>query len=355
MNDDFEEDDDNALNSWLVATNLIVGSFSIVMSLVALFFVFAITILATTTRQSTFNLYIIFILIPDSITNAVEGIRSIYEAAVLDGSIPDGLCYARNYVILFYYYSNLTVNAFIAKEVYSLVLNSYRLRRTNPPALRTVLLQVAISYSYAGLIGAYFVAPVPWSPLTVTNDSVCGTVYGSKYITGITGIIICIVTSLPMIIYVFWCGYQVWKRKLLPLKGRTRALGMYFVRIVVTFLVFYIPMLGLAMAKTATPLEDHDSIQYFVLLKIFSLIIPFQNIVTIKFLMQKDDISETIRGYLSKLSVVFASTDVNQDNEWLMEDTYEHSNNDGDKRGSSMTIEQTERELARTVDPEQAS
>lgn len=314
MDDELQED--YALNPWLVATNYIVGSFSITMSLVTMFFIFAIL----TTRKFTFNLYLVFILVPDSITNAIEGIRSIYEA--VQGSIPDGLCYARNYMILFYYYSNLTVNAFIAKEVYSLVLNSYRRRRTKPPSTKTVLLQVAISYSYSAFIGSYFILPVRWSPLTVTNDSVCGAIFGSEWISGITGIAISMITSLPIILYVFWCGYQVWKRKLLPLKGRTRALGMYFVRIVVIFLVFYIPMLCIAIAKNATPLQDRDSIQYFILLKIFSLIIPFQNIVTIKFLMQKDDISETVRGYLSKISVIFATSNADH-SEWLMDDTYD--------------------------------
>ena len=124
-----------------------------------------------------------------------------------------------------------------------------------------------------------------------------------------------------MLVYVLWRGYQIWHQRLLPLKGKTRALGLYFCRIVVTFIAFYAPMLVIALAKNATPREDQTSTRYFVLLSFFSLIIPVQNIVTIHFLMQKDDISSAIRGCLSKISVVFATT--MNTSEWGMDDTYE--------------------------------
>ena len=95
-------------------------------------------------------------------------------------------------------------------------------------------------------------------------------------------------------------------------------------RIVTIFIAFYIPMLCIAIAKNATPQQEHDSTRYFVLLSIFSLIIPFQNIVTLNFLMQKDDISETIRGCLLETCVAFSNNNTNH-SEWLMDDAYDRT------------------------------
>ena len=328
---DNSQDGNNSTDyaGWEIAITSIVGIFASTMSIVAMFFIFAIF---KDTRKFTFNLYVVFILVPDCLMNLVEGVRCFYELSN-SGSIPSELCYVRNFMVLFYYYSNLTVNAFIAKEVYSLVWNSYRrVRRIRPPTNKTVWIQVTISYSVGVLMAIWYIAPVSWSPITVTLTPYCRTSFGSEegYFNATYGLVVAMATSLPMIAYVFWRGFQIWYKNILPLKGRTRALGLYFIRIVVTFFAFYVPMLCIAMVKNYVPIDQET--RYFVLNSIFSIVIASQNIVTIKFLMQKDDISKAVHGYLSRIfsSNIFRASQVAEQSEWFMEDAYENSRPESD-------------------------
>merc|ERR1712232_1310556 len=96
-------------------------------------------------RKFTFNLYIIFAILPDSLCNGILGVSLFYEA-FHDGAMPGFLCSWMCFHLLFYYLSNLYVNAVIAKEVYTLVVNSYQRKRTVPPSMRTVICQVGIVY-----------------------------------------------------------------------------------------------------------------------------------------------------------------------------------------------------------------
>merc|ERR1712224_512862 len=112
--------------------------------------------------------------------------------------------------------------------------------------------------------------------------------------------------------------------------GRTRALALYFFRIVVTFILFYGPMAILAFIKNAYPVESYGSASYFLIMSAFSTLNPIQNIVTIHFLLQKNDIQAAMHKLVHRVSalpiVSFGRRSTNsagQHNAWEMDDTYE--------------------------------
>jgi hypothetical protein len=142
------------------------------------------------------------------------------------------------------------------------------------------------------------------------------------------------VFTMPPLLYVFAIGYKVKKRKILPLKGHTRVLALYFMRIIVIFVTFYIPMLVLANAVNFISPGPNDPIKanYFVTLQVFRLLFPIQNIVTFKLLLEKKDISDALYDYTAQISSFFFvkpsdrdfTDPTNEISEWEVDDIYCH-------------------------------
>jgi len=307
--------------SWRTTVSFFIAAFSITMCLLGMFYIAVII----TTRKFTYNLYIIFIMLPDAMLNAIEGIKWIVEANN-NGVIPISMCYLRYFLIIFYYCSNLYVNAVVAMQVHHLVLNSYKRKRTIPPSVQKVFKQVAAVYIFSLAFAGWFVAPLRISPITVTYTNFCAIDFGSESFGATSGMMVLLVAFVPPMCYVFWIGYQVRKQKLLPLKGRTRALAFFFLRIVIIFMAIYAPMLILAIVSVTIPPEEHDSTFSFLLNSVWSLLNPIQNVVTIYFLSQKDDIAAAIRVSLSRISCFRKNNDDDDDvnsGEWALEDTYQ--------------------------------
>jgi len=286
--------DEDVWASWRIATSFSSAALCFIMSFMSIFIIFTI-VTTPTLRSFNFYIYIIFILAPDAFLNAIDGTQSIYRG-LRDGVGPAGLCYTRVFSVIFYYYSNIFVNACVAKEVFTLVWTSYNLRRTKPPTLRKVLTQVGISYGIAGLITSWQVIPWRASLLTISVEPACMPTFGSKEIPGMVSFFFCALTTVPFLIYVLWVGYKVKTQNLLPVSGRTRVLALFFFRIVVNFLIFYTPMFIVAMLQIQGPAEDKDSNYHFALYLFFSTLVPVQNIVTVKLLMDKEEIAAGLRA-----------------------------------------------------------
>lgn len=304
--------------SWRTAVSLFIAAFCIMMCLAGMFYMAVII----TTRKCTYNIYIIFIMLPDAMLNAIEGVKKIVEA-INNGVIPLSMCYLRYFLMTFYYCSNLYVNAVVAAQVHHLVLNSYKRKRTKPPSVQKVFTQVGAVYTFSLVFAGWFIAPLRISPITVTHKDFCAVDFGSESFGAIGGMMVLLVAFVPPLCYVFWIGYQVKKQKLLPLKGRTRALAFFFLRIIIIFLTIYTPMLIIAIVSTMISPEEHDSTFSFLLNSVWSLLVPIQNVVTMYFLSQKDDIAVAIQGSLSRI-LCFPTNMYDVDpGEWALDDTYE--------------------------------
>ena len=140
------------------------------------------------------------------------------------------------------------MNAVVSHEVYIVVVNSYHRRRTKPPSLRKILLQVMAVCIGSILVVTWFMIDTSWSPFTITDTIHCHTNVGGPtdgsedpVFNVWTGNIICCLVVTPPILYVIYVSWKVHKGRLLPLKGRTRALAIYFFRIIWLFVLFYIP------------------------------------------------------------------------------------------------------------------
>jgi len=191
---------------------------------------------------------------------------------------------------------------------------------------------------YAALVSAWFVAPVKWSPMTVTNEPFCALSNGSSAISPMIGLLIGLAFVVPPFIYFFRVAYKIKRENLLPLTGRTKALAMYYLRIAVIFTGFYIPITVCAFAKMSIPQENHGSTSFYLLLLTIALLFPMQNIVTIYFSLQKDDIRLSVDRFVARIQPLVidkpCSIPTSLSNrpcsipisEWNLDDSYELSN-----------------------------
>ena len=155
---------------------------------------------------------------------------------------------------------------------------------------------------------------------------------------------------MPPIVYCVMVCCNVINRKLLPLKGRTRALALYFLRIIGTFIFFYTPFTIVYVVYVFFPSDNQNSNAYFWLMSIFTILNPIQNIVSIWIFSMKDDIQKAMQQSWKRFSTMNTSTThrmsttysntnsnttdcsgVGKQNEWKQDDVYdEEYNSDND-------------------------
>ena len=216
--------------SWQALT-ILAGCLSAVIALMALYVLLAIG-RSTKGFSLTFNVYLFCILLPDASLNFATGVALFWEG-LHQGLVPREVCVARNGLSFFYYYANLFLNAVVAREIYILVLKSYQRKRSQPPSIRKVFLQVLGVYSFSLGFTIWYLMDINASPFSITNYNRCDTILGSPPQYGDEAVFNAWTASLvgagvltPPIIYVFTIAYILWKRKMLPIHGRTRAIAV---------------------------------------------------------------------------------------------------------------------------------
>ncbi|KAL7571455.1 hypothetical protein ACA910_019210 [Epithemia clementina (nom. ined.)] len=266
---------------------------------------------------SSWNLYLIFLLIPDVMNNGIFGISTLAETITKAESNQRGMCNARILLTYFYLPANLYANAVVAREMYRLASASYRRQRIHPPKLRTVIGQMMTVYLWSFLLALWNIINVSWSPSHYdSSNDFCIRASGSPSnrndpdasptISPTLGSLISLTVNLVPICYVFYVGFCIWRGHLLPIKGRTRALAMYFFRVVLVFGIFFVPMLIL-WAALQSVLEDgaadkskdeekssESKTLEFVLYCLIRILAPLQLFVTLRLAMIKDDVANAI-------------------------------------------------------------
>ncbi|KAL7567895.1 hypothetical protein ACA910_019615 [Epithemia clementina (nom. ined.)] len=250
--------------------------------------------------------------------NGVFGFSMFVEAVTRGASNQRRICDVRNFVSYFYLPGNLTANAVVAREIYRLAYLSYKRQRTNPPKLRTVIFQMSLVYLWASFLSLWSIMHCKWSPTHYDDGNhFCVRATGSKttdpdespMISAGLGSLIGVGVCLAPIAYVFYVGFRIRKGRLLPIKGRTRALAMYFFRVVLVFGIFFVPMLILTAIihnmnhgsqntqgnNNGEDGDDEPNTVLFVLHAVMRSFPPMQLLVTLRLIMSKDDVDDAVR------------------------------------------------------------
>mmetsp|Transcript_35972 Transcript_35972/g.86605 ORF Transcript_35972/g.86605 Transcript_35972/m.86605 type:complete len:442 (-) Transcript_35972:171-1496(-) len=221
---------------------IILGCINIVVSLSTATVLFGI-VLSRKARSSSFNLYLVFLTIPDFLYSFSCVLTCLISAGAGHFSSPL-MCQFQSVYLVFGFCANTWINGIVAWEIYTLLRSSHIRKKYKPPTKKDVTVRSLTVYLYAvvlgtlcfysgdifqiGLHSGFYCFPQP-------TDSRSDLFYWLVFIPLAVGI--------PYI-YVFWVLFDVTCRsKLLPPAGKRRELSIYFFRIAFVFLFMWLPVL----------------------------------------------------------------------------------------------------------------
>jgi hypothetical protein len=199
-------------------------------------------------RATTFNLYLVFLAIPDAAFNLLALVRGLYNTSgtpVAWGAI--------HFIGYFYSATNIWLNTVVVCKVYILLRNSRVRRHTRPPSSRSVYIETAVIY-FLSSIWAIWMTFLIDGRINRLHDKGGLIAYSLSYI----------VLALGPFAYSFYVLVRVLKGKLLPLSGRTRVLALYFFRIVFIFIFMWIPSIILINLERSNKYGDRVPLHYIV-------------------------------------------------------------------------------------------
>ncbi|CAB9522179.1 Receptor-type guanylate cyclase gcy-19 [Seminavis robusta] len=181
-------------------------------------------------RSNGYNLYLIFLAIPDALANLVVILRnalSISGAAVG----PNIFIFAASFEY-FYAIANIYLNACIIYCIHNILRQSSKDRKKQipPPSVGRVCKETAVVYFFGLLVfgWAFFLY------IHGLNTFSLGEIMNVWITTR------CLLVG-PPILYVIYVCFDVWWNERLPISGRTRVLALYFLRVIIIFLVTWVP------------------------------------------------------------------------------------------------------------------
>jgi hypothetical protein len=128
--------------------------------------------------------------------------------------------------------ANIWMNAVVAYEVFELLKKSHQGVRVKPPTMKKATIQAAVVYIH-GLI--MFIAHY------CLDGCIDMTIAAPIYFMLSAGV---------PIMYLFYVCIVIWYHGLVPsLGGKLREISLYFFRIIVVFLVFWLPAISLMVAS----------------------------------------------------------------------------------------------------------
>ena len=239
-------------------------------------------------RTNTYNLYVVFLLLPDGFNNIITALVCTFMAVGYnDGCVrPGSLDDIHHTQLVFYYFSNFYLNCCVAHELHTMVAQSRRLSRMNPPKIARVLTQVGIVYSLAFLFSLWGYLDVPWSWFD-TENGLMGSSEGGTFSQMGAAIMLGSLMMIP-ITYIIAIRFRIWKKNLLPKRGRTRVLYLYFERIIFIFFGMYLPSCSLIIYLSFLG-EDTFWVDSMV-----AMFAALQALITLYVVSLKQDIREAV-------------------------------------------------------------
>jgi hypothetical protein len=208
-------------------------------------------------RSKSFNLYLLFIVIPDFvasfscfITCALSAPGSSYYSEVM--------CGWQAWYLAFGFTANCWMNGVIVHQLHKMLRFSHIRRRYTPPTIKYVILQACAVYLYSVCIAFLGVWNIRWLPLKTSANKgfAC---FPMEYDLGSTLfywlVFVPAVLMLPAL-YAMWVAFDVWRKKMLPPMGRRRNLVIYFSRLIVVYLFMWLPFLVVCTVGNSTSVSS---------------------------------------------------------------------------------------------------
>ena len=193
-------------------------------------------------RQQTFNLYLLFLIIPDIIFSFCCGITCVLNATH-GHYYSHEMCNFQQFYVVWGIGCNCWLNAIISYQLHDLLICSQVGKRYTIPTKKQVTYQAIAVYVYCAMLGSLGLiqnSKFPYHTLPI-NGLACIPVELDWKSSLFFWLLLLPCFSLLPILYVIYVAYKIYKYKLLPPSGKRRALTIYFGRIILVFILVWGP------------------------------------------------------------------------------------------------------------------
>ena len=209
---------------------------------------------SATARKNPFNVYLLFLMVPDIEFGILCSITCALNSSAGEYWSP-WMCKFQSYYTVWTVASSAWLNGAIARQLHAMLSSSFVRRHYKPPEVNDVIKQSLIVFSYAAVLSSFGVIEPFWLPFKTFPVSGQGCIpleYSWQSSIFYFLVFMPLLAGIPLI-YVCWVCYDIWKRHLMPPTGRRRLLFVYFIRIIGAFVVMWVPFLVLVFMAGGWP------------------------------------------------------------------------------------------------------
>jgi hypothetical protein len=243
--------------------------------------------------QKTFNLYVLFIAVPDFVASFFC-LMTCAMSATISEFFSEAMCGFQAFYLCWAFTSNAWINAVITFQIHKLLRDSNVRRHYKPPTTKSATKHAIVVYIFAivmGLLNAFF---IPWLPHEshLYYGFAC---FGMEYDRASTFFFWLVFIPLMMgipILYATYVVFNIWRRKLLPPIGRRRALAIFLLRLVFLYFAVWLPFLVVSLVGNFVPISPW----------IFwsgTLISHFQGLMSVVFCLTNKDMRFAVFNFVS--------------------------------------------------------
>ena len=194
-------------------------------------------------RKNPFNLYLIFLLAPDTLISWICGFICLSNTLTGHFTTPF-MCRFQSFAVVTAIGANSWLNLLVTRQLYTMLNSAQHLTRYQPPTRRQVVREAVAVYVYSTLLGIVGAIPsASWWPhkTRLTIGAACVPMdYDYASTAFFYGVFFPLLFGIPLA-YLLWASYQIYRHDLLPPSGRRRLLAIYFFRLAFVFVIMWTP------------------------------------------------------------------------------------------------------------------
>ena len=209
------------------------------------FLIFLSVVTNKRAREKPFNLYLIYLMVPDFVFSLLCGTTCLLNA--LKGAYwSHSMCNFQQFYVVFGIGANAWINAIIAYQLHMILEHSKSRRRYIIPSTRQVTVHAMAVYLWCIFLGCWGLVDTENFPFHSGQASglACLPLEGESKEASLF-FWLCffpLFAGIP-IFYVLWVCWKIFYDKLMPPPGRRRLFTIYFGRLIIVFLIMWLPTL----------------------------------------------------------------------------------------------------------------
>lgn len=194
-------------------------------------------------RRNPFNVYLIFLMIPDMLVAWICGFTCLSNA-IAGKFTTEFMCYFQSFYMIAAIGANSWLNLLITRQLYLMLDAARKFQRYPMPTRGQVVKEAIAVYIYSIFLAMLGVLPNAsrWPHHTrLTIGAACIPMdYNCASTAFFYLVFFPLLFGIPLA-YVCWAGYQIYKHNMLPASGRRRILAIYFFRLAAVFVIMWLP------------------------------------------------------------------------------------------------------------------